>query len=145
MVEGVPEEGLVCEPENEEVTGSGAAAEDGGYVLQLFGGHAAGGSGVGGSVVEERVEDWFGKLRLGFRGGTSGYLGGGGRIPSGEESETESKDEEQYENHEPRAVGGGGWSTATAGLVYGRVDNDELGAGLHINECKVFDRNNKRR
>lgn len=116
------------ETENEEVAGGGAVAEHGGYGLQLLGRHAAGGAGVQGSVVEERVEDRLGQLGLGLRSGAAGCPGGGGGIPGGEESESESEDEEEYENHEPRAVGSACRRSA-GGLV---VEDNELSSRLHI-------------
>lgn len=50
----------MCDPENEQIAWGGAAAEDGADVIQLFGGHAAGGRGVDGSIVKERIVDGCG-------------------------------------------------------------------------------------
>ncbi|PON88101.1 LOW QUALITY PROTEIN: hypothetical protein TorRG33x02_161270 [Trema orientale] len=74
VVQGLPEERLVGEAEDEEAAaGGGAVAERGCYGVDLGGGHGCAGGGVGeGGVVEEGVGD-------GARERRGGVEAGGGR------------------------------------------------------------------
>ncbi|KAA8536217.1 hypothetical protein F0562_028695 [Nyssa sinensis] len=88
--------------ENEEVTGGGAAAEDGGDGVELGGGQPTDSGGIEGrGIVEESVEDGFGQRGVVPGGGGGGDFGGGNNVSGGDESEKGGECEEGDNDEKP--------------------------------------------